>query len=85
MSFTKTSNAKVDLDVRGMRLTECQSLVENALVDLLNGDVPYISVVHGHGDGILKKWLREYLRRSPDFSGGPPENGNDGETKITLR
>lgn len=85
VSFTKTSNAKVDLDVRGMRLTECQSLVENALVDLLNGDVPYISVIHGHGDGILKKWLREYLRRSPDFSGGPPENGNDGETKITLR
>lgn len=85
VSFQKTSNANLEYDVRGMRLSEFQNLIENALGDLLSGDVPYLNVVHGHGDGVLKNWLRDYLKRSRDFKGELPENGNDGETKITLR
>lgn len=84
VSYNKTRNAQVELDVRGMRLSECQSFVEQALGDLLSGDVPYISVIHGHGDGILKNWLRDFLKKSRDFKSELPESGNDGETKITL-
>lgn len=85
VSFVKTSNSQLEFDVRGMRLSEFQNLIENALGDLLSGDVPYLSVIHGHGDGVLKNWLRDYLKRSRDFQGASPENGNDGETKITLK
>ncbi len=85
VTFEKSSNVHVDYDVRGMRLSEFQNLLENALGDLLSGDVPYLSIIHGHGDGVLKNWLRDHLRRSRDFQGAPPESGNDGETKITLR
>jgi DNA mismatch repair protein MutS2 len=85
VSFQKTSNAHLEYDVRGMRLSEFQNLVDNALGDLLSGDVPYLSIIHGHGDGILKNWLRDYLKRSRDFKAETPENGNDGETKITLK
>jgi DNA mismatch repair protein MutS2 len=85
VSFQKTSNPHLEYDVRGMRLSEFQNLIEKALGDLLSGDVPYLSVVHGHGDGILKNWLRDYLKRSRDFKGEAPENGNDGETKIVLK
>ncbi len=85
VSFVKTSNSQLEFDVRGMRLSEFQNLIEKALGDLLSGDVPYISVIHGHGDGVLKNWLRDYLKRSRNFLGAPPENGNDGETKITLK
>lgn len=85
VSFSKTRDAQIELDVRGMRLSECQSMVEQSLGDLLSGDVPYISVIHGHGDGILKNWLRDYLKKSRDFKSELPENGNDGETKVILR
>jgi DNA mismatch repair protein MutS2 len=85
VSFQKTRNSQIELDVRGMRLSECQNLIETALGDLLSGDVPYINVIHGHGDGVLKNWLRDYLKRSRDFEGQPPENGNDGETKVVLK
>lgn len=85
VSFEKPSESQLEYDVRGMRLSECQNLIEKALGDLLSGDVPYISVIHGHGDGVLKNWLRDYLKRSRDFQGTLPENGNDGETKIILR
>lgn len=85
VSFQKQADAKFEFDVRGMRLSECQNLLQNALGDLLAGDVPFINIIHGHGDGILKNWLRDYLKKSKDFSGQIPENGNDGETKINLK
>lgn len=85
VSFQKSSHAQFEIDARGMRLSEFQNRVELALGDLLTGDVPFLNIVHGHGDGILKKWLRDYLKRSKDFKGDIPENGNDGETKVSLR
>lgn len=85
VSLNKTIDSQVEYDVRGMRLSEFQSVIDKALGHLLSGDVPYLNVIHGHGDGILKKWLRETLKNSRDFTAGPPESGNDGETKITLK
>ena len=85
VSFQKSSNAHFEYDVRGMRLSEFQNLIDKALGDLLSGDVPFLHVIHGHGDGVLKNWLRDFLKRSPDFKGEIPENGNDGETKITIK
>lgn len=85
VSFNKNSNAQFEYDVRGMRLSECQNLIEAALGDLLSGDVPFINVIHGHGDGILKNWLRDYLRKSKDFHMDKSESGNDGETRITTK
>ncbi len=85
VSYIKASDAQFEFDVRGMRLSEFQNLIENALGDLLAGDVPYLNVIHGHGDGILKNWLRDYLKRSKDFKAEATESGNDGETKIVLK
>lgn len=85
VNFEKTSQSFVEHDVRGMRLSEFQGLMDSALGDLLSGDVPYLSIIHGHGDGILKNWLRNYLKRSNDFCISSTENGNDGETKIILK
>jgi DNA mismatch repair protein MutS2 len=85
VSYQKDSHAEFDIDARGMRLSEFQSKIDKALGDLLTGDIPFLNVIHGHGDGVLKNWLRDYLKRSKDFKGEIPENGNDGETKITIK
>lgn len=85
VTFDKTSDSQLELDCRGMRLSEFQNLVEKSLGDLLAGDIPYLNVIHGHGDGVLKNWLRDYLKRSRDFAPTLPESGNDGETKIVLK
>lgn len=85
VSYNKTANTQIEIDARGMRLSEFQNRIENALGDLLSGDIPFLNVIHGHGDGVLKNWLRDYLKRSKDFKGELPESGNDGETKITLK
>jgi DNA mismatch repair protein MutS2 len=83
--YSKSESSTVEIDARGMRLSEFQSLVDKSLGDLLSGDIPFLSIIHGHGDGILKNWLRDHLKKSSDFKGETPESGNDGETKITLK
>jgi DNA mismatch repair protein MutS2 len=85
VSYQRNTNARFEYDVRGLRLSECQNLIENALGDLLTGDVPFISVIHGHGDGVLKNWLRDYVKKSREFTIDTSESGNDGETRIVLK
>jgi len=85
ISFNKNTDAQFEHDVRGMRLSEFQNLIENALGDILTGDVPFLNVIHGHGDGILKNWLRDYIKKSKDFRQDTSESGNDGETRIILK
>ena len=77
-------SGKIEIDGRGMRLEEFQSIVEKSLDELLREDIPFLKIIHGHGEGILKKWLREYLKNNPDFKSGPDE-GNDGITRVDLR
>lgn len=81
----RSQNSKLISDVRGMRLEEFQHYLDKALGELLSGDIPFLNIIHGHGDGVLKKWLRDYLKNSQDFVAQTPENGNDGETKISLK
>lgn len=83
--YQKVQNAKYEYDARGMRLSEFQNMIETALGDLLSGDIPWLNIVHGHGDGVLKNWLRDYLKKSRDFQIDVSETGNDGETRIVLR
>ncbi len=85
VSFEKNSNARFEYDVRGLRLSECQSTIERALGDLLTGDIPFVHIIHGHGDGILKNWLRDYVKKSKDFAIDSSESGNDGETRIIIK
>jgi DNA mismatch repair protein MutS2 len=85
ISVSRESDRSFILDCRGMRLEEFQHAVEKGLGDLLSGDTPVLNVVHGHGDGVLKAWLRGHIGKSKDFRWDTPETGNDGETEIRLR
>lgn len=84
ISVAKSNAAKIEHDCRGMRLSEFQSLVEFAVSDLLGGAIPFVTFIHGHGNGTLKKWIRDYIKNNPDITEETNETGNDGETKIIL-
>lgn len=85
VSYVPPTNTTIEIDARGMRLSEFQTTVDKALGTLLSGDIPYLNVIHGHGDGVLKRWLRDLIRTSKNFQSAPQESGNDGETKIILK
>jgi len=84
-SFYPDTAPNMDIDCRGFRLEEFQRVVENSLNDLINESVTHLVVIHGHGDGILKGWLRKYLRKNPKFSWSAPEGFADGATRIEMK
>ncbi len=75
---------KMEIDCRGMRLDDFQRAVDHSLAELIAGDIPFLNVIHGHGEGILKKWLRDYLNREKKSFNWDNNVGNDGSTRITL-
>lgn len=75
---------KTSVDGRGKRLEMFQNDVLAALHELLNGEIPFLDIIHGHGDGILKKWVRKHLDHDKDFDWSPLD-GNDGATRVLLK
>ena len=67
-----------------MKLDQFKNDVEESLINLLNDDIPFLEIIHGHGEGILKGWLRNYLKRSFHELDWNPMDGNDGVTIITT-
>ena len=83
-TILKTSLQAIEIDCRGMRLVEFQNACELSINELIAGEIPFLTVIHGHGDGILKNWLRKYLKENHRELRFENIEGNDGCTKIFL-
>jgi DNA mismatch repair protein MutS2 len=75
-----------DLDLRGMRVDEAISRVDEALNDAVLDGVGSIRIIHGKGTGALRQAIREYLGGHPlvisaENGEGP---GGDGITVAEL-
>lgn len=80
---TSESNSSLVFDARGMRLDEFQSEIEVRLQGLHHGTLPYIDIIHGHGTGALKAWLRSHLKQNKEsFQWEVPKEGLDGITRV---
>jgi len=80
----KATNA--DLDLRGMRVDEALSRVDEALNDATLDGAGSIRIIHGKGTGALRQAIREYLGGHPlvisaENGEGP---GGDGITVAEL-
>ncbi len=77
-----------ELNVIGMRGEEAISAVEKFLDSARIEGFERVKIIHGHGLGILKKLIRDYLKESPyvkSFRKGSIEEGGDGVTVVELR
>ena len=81
----RTSATKLEYDCRGMRLEEFQDTIHQATSNLLIGDIPYLNIIHGHGNGVLKGWLRGFVKNNKDITVDSDETGNDGSTRLVLK
>ena len=77
-----------EINVIGRTADEAQDEVERFLDQAFLAGLPSIRVVHGTGMGILRRTLRDYLRRHPHVANvtEPPYNeGGQGATVVELR
>lgn len=78
------SSYKTDYDCRGMRLDEFENEIAHALQGLMLNEVPYLRIIHGHGTGVLKNYLRTMLKNDSDFFFESCRDSADGATIIKL-
>ncbi len=78
----------MELHIRGMRLEEAMRLVEKQLDSALVHGLRQFAIIHGKGEGILRRAIHDYLGGLSvveDFRFSPPQEGGYGKTIVTLK
>ena len=82
------STAPTEINVIGRTVDEATSEVEKFVDRAFLAGMPRVRIVHGSGMGILRKALREYLRKHPHVetvAEAPQNEGGGGATLVELR
>jgi DNA mismatch repair protein MutS2 len=88
MKVKLTSQARMEIDLRGLRVDDGLVELERQLdAAYLNG-MPFVRIIHGKGTGAMKKAVREALHTNPHvkrFEGGKDEEGGEGVTIAFMQ
>ncbi len=77
-----------ELNVIGCNVDEALLRTEKYLDDSILGDLRQVRVVHGHGKGILRQSIANFLEKHPQvdgFEAARPEEGGTGVTIVQLK
>jgi DNA mismatch repair protein MutS2 len=78
------TNFNAELDLRGMRGENAIYEVEKYLDKAIMLGFPYVKIIHGKGDGILRKMIREYLKKYSQVNRVEDEHADRGGDGITY-
>lgn len=83
----RSTQFKHQIDVRGMRAEEAIQAVDRFIDDAMVLGYNEVSILHGRGDGILRRFIRDYLKQYnyvKSLKNEHEERGGDGITLVTL-
>lgn len=81
---SKTKTVSTEVDVRGQYPEEAWMNVEKFLDDCYLAGVSPVRIVHGKGTGVLKKHIREMLRKHRYVKSWRPGVFGEGEDGVTV-
>ena len=87
MRRPRPSQVPLQLDLRGLTVSEALRQVEAYLDELLRADIRNARIIHGKGTGALRDAVRAYLASCSfvsSFAYARPQLGGDGVTEIEL-
>lgn len=87
LTFEKSQTAGTEIHLRQMRAEDASDKLEKFIDDAVLGGLPWVRIVHGKGEGVLRKVAQEILRRHPhvkSFREGEPGEGGEGVTVAKL-
>jgi len=88
LGLQRTMNATTEIHLRAMRAENAIEELEKFIDDAVLAGVPSVRIVHGKGEGILRKVTRETLRKHRDvasFRDGEPGEGGQGVTVAVFK
>lgn len=80
----KTSQAKVELDLRGLRYLEAIDELDRFVDTCLINNLEFAYVIHGYGTGALMKGVKEYIKKSSVIKSSRPGGENEGGKGVTV-
>ena len=84
----RPENVPSSIMIRGMLADEAIPLVERYLDQSMRAGYSEVSVIHGHGEGILRKLVHQLCKKLPyvaDFRLGEHGEGGWGVTIVKFR
>ncbi len=86
--YEKQANFSSNLDVRGKRVDEVVPLLEQFLDTAILLAQSKLKIIHGKGEGVLRKVIREHLKKYKavaSFTDEHADRGGDGVTLVVLK
>ena len=84
----KSQNISTSVDVRGKNLDDALMDVEKYIDDAFISGLEEVTIIHGRGEGILRKGLQDMFKRHKNvksFRKGGYNEGGDGVTVLKLK
>jgi len=88
MTSENTDDMRTEINLIGRTIDEATGELDKYLDRAFLAGLPKVRVIHGHGAGILRRGVREYLKHHPHVAGieeAPQNEGGQGATLVDLR
>jgi DNA mismatch repair protein MutS2 len=88
VTSANTDDMRMEINLIGRSVDEATGELEKYLDRAFLAGLPRIRVIHGHGAGILRRGVREFLKSHPHvatFAEAPQNEGGQGATLVELR
>jgi DNA mismatch repair protein MutS2 len=83
-----TEEMRMEINLIGRTVDEAREELEKYLDRAFLAGLPRVRIIHGHGAGILRRGVREFLKGHPHVAGieeAPQHEGGQGATLVELR
>ena len=87
-NFTKSSSARLELDIRGKTIMEAEEDIDRFLDDAVIDRLNAVTIIHGKGTGALRAGVHKYLKghaHVKKFQLGTYGQGDSGVTVVELK
>jgi DNA mismatch repair protein MutS2 len=88
VTSANTDEMRMEINLIGRRVDEATEELERYLDHAFLAGLPRVRVIHGHGAGILRRAVREFLKSHPHvatIAEAPQNEGGQGATLVELR
>jgi DNA mismatch repair protein MutS2 len=88
MISANTDEMRMEINLIGHRVDEAEQELEQYLDRAFLAGLPRVRIIHGHGAGILRRAVREFLKSHPHvatITEAPQNEGGQGATLVELR
>ncbi len=88
VTSANADDMRAEINLIGRTVDEATGELEKYLDRAFLAGLPKVRVIHGHGAGILRRGVREFLKGHPHVAGieeAPQNEGGQGATMVELR